>query len=136
MARATNGEPTPMPNLMRTAIVPLALAGLTLGACQSRPPHSAKLNPSGDVKVSNDVVNAFGIFGGANVSFHSMIVCAGRVPLSQGSATVKDACFTGDTNVVVCTDTSNASAVKCAPGAGELLVGGSGNDVIAFARLR
>jgi hypothetical protein len=121
---------------MRTAIVPLAVAGLTLAACQSRPPHAGKMNPPGDVKVSNDVVNAFGIFGGARVSMTAVILCAGRVPLSNGNATVKDACFTGDTNIVVCTDTSNASAVKCAPGAGELLVGGSGNDVIAYVRMR
>ena len=122
-----------MHNLMRKAIVPLAVAGLTLAACRETP-HPGR--PPGDVKVSNDVVNAFGIFGGANVSFHSMIVCAGRVPLSQGSATVKDACFTGDTNVVVCTDTSSVSAVQCAPGAGSLQIGGNSNDVIAYARMR
>ena len=123
-------------NAMRKAIIPIAMAGLALGACQSGPPRMSKTNPPGEVKVSNDVVNAFGIFGGANVSFHSMIVCAGRVPLSQGSATVKDACFTGDTNVVVCTDTSSVNPVQCTPGAGSLQVGGNSNDVIAYARMR
>ena len=117
----------------RMAIVPLALAGLTFAACGGTP-HSAKAPH--DVKVSNDVINAFGIFGGAKVSVTAVILCAGRVPLSQGGATVKDACFTGDTNIVICTDTSSVSAVQCTPGAGALLIGGSGSDVIAYARMR
>jgi hypothetical protein len=80
-----------MLKMMRKAIVPLAMAGLTLAACRGVT-HSAKA--PGDVKVSNDVINAFGIFGGAKVSVAAVILCAGRVPLSQGGATVKDACFT------------------------------------------
>jgi hypothetical protein len=125
-----------MQNIMRTAIVPLALAGLTFAACQSSTPHSAKMNPPGDVKVSNDIVNAFGIFGGANVTKVSVIACAGRTTLNNGNATVKDSCFTGDTNIVVCTDATSASAVRCLPTAGSLLVGGTANDVIAYARMR
>jgi hypothetical protein len=125
-----------MQNLMRMAIVPLALAGLTFAACQSSPPHAAKMNPPGDVKVSNDIVNAFGIFGGANVTQVSVIACAGRITLNNGNATVKDSCFTGDTNIVVCTDATSVSAVRCLPTAGSLLIGGSGNDVIAYARMR
>jgi hypothetical protein len=125
-----------MANLMRMAIVPLALAGLTCAACQSRPPHSARMTPGGDVKVSNDVVNAFGIFGGAKVSMTAVILCAGRIPLSNGSAIVKDACFTGDTNIVICTDATGINPVQCTPGAGSLVVGGSGSDVIAYARMR
>ncbi len=125
-----------MPNLVRTAIVRLALVGLTFAACQSSPPHAAKMNPPGDVKVSNDIVNAFGIFGGAKVTMTAVILCAGRVPLSNGNATVKDACFTGDTNIVVCTDATGVNAVRCTPSAGSLLIGGSGTDVIAYARMR
>jgi hypothetical protein len=125
-----------MPNLMRAAIVPLAMAGLTFAACQSRPPHPARMTPGGDVKVSNDVVNAFGIFGGAKVTMTAVILCAGRIPLTNGSAIVKDACFTGDTNIVICTDATGINAVQCTPGAGSLLVGGSGSDVIAYARMR
>jgi hypothetical protein len=49
---------------------------------------------------------------------------------------VKDACFTGDTNIVICTDATGINAVQCTPGAGSLLVGGSGSDVIAYARMR
>jgi hypothetical protein len=125
-----------MHNLMRRAIVPLALAGLTLAACHSRPPRAAKMNPPGDVKVSNDIVNAFGIFGGASVTKVTVIACAGRITLNNGSATIKDSCFTGDTNIVVCTDATSTSAVRCLPSAGALLVGGTANDVIAYARMR
>jgi hypothetical protein len=124
-----------MKSIMRMAIVPLALAGLTFAACRMTP-NEVKVNLPGDAKTPNDSINAVGIFGGANVNLHTSIVCAGRVPLSQGSAIVKDACFTGDTNVVVCTDTSSISAVRCSPGAGALLIGGSGGDVIAYARMR
>jgi hypothetical protein len=94
------------------------------------------MNPPGEVKVSNDIVNAFGIFGGASVTKLTVIACAGRITLNNGSATVKDACFSGDTNVVVCTDTTSISAVRCSPGAGALQIGGSGSDVIAYARMR
>ncbi len=119
----------------RIAIATFALAGLTLAACRMTP-NEVKVNLPGDMKTPNDSINAVGIFGGANVNLHTSIVCAGRVPLSQGSAIVKDACFSGDTNVVVCTDTSSISAVRCEPGAGSLLIGGSGADVIAYARMR
>src|SRR5690242_5571087 len=64
-----------------------------------------KYNQSRDI-----VANSF--FGGVNVTAMDL-VCAGRVQLAQGAATVKDTCFTGDTNVVLCTDTSSANAVQC-----------------------
>jgi len=124
-----------MRNIMRMAIILLALAGLTFAACRITP-NEVKVNLPGDMKTPNDSINAVGIFGGANVNLHTSIVCAGRVPLSNGNATVKDGCFTGDTNVVVCTDTTSASAVRCSPNAGSLLVGGTSNDVIAYARMR
>ena len=124
-----------MRKFMRKTIVPMALAGLTLAACRMTP-NEVKVNLPGDAKMPNDSINAVGIFGGANVNLHTSIVCAGRVPLSQGSAIVKDACFTGDTNVVVCTDATSISAVRCEPGAGSLLIGGNSNDVIAYARMR
>jgi hypothetical protein len=124
-----------MKSIMRIAIVPLAMAGMTFAACRMTP-NEVKVNLPGDLKTPNDSINAVGIFGGANVNLHTSIVCAGRVPLSQGSAIIKDACFSGDTNVVVCTDTSSISPVRCSPGAGALLIGGSDNDVIAYARMR
>jgi hypothetical protein len=121
--------------IIRMAMVPIALAGLTFAACRMTP-NEVKVNLPGDMKTPNDSINAVGIFGGANVNLHTSIVCAGRIPLSQGSAIVKDACFTGDTNVVVCTDATSVSPVKCEPGAGSLLIGGNSNDVIAYARMR
>ena len=124
-----------MQNIMRRSIVPLALAGLTLAACRMTP-SEVKVTLPGDMKQPNDSINAVGIFGGANVNLHTSIVCAGRIPLSNGNALVKDACFTGDTNVVVCTDATSISAVRCSPSAGSLLIGGSGSDVIAYARMR
>ncbi|HLI80308.1 MAG TPA: hypothetical protein VKV03_10020 [Candidatus Binataceae bacterium] len=124
-----------MQSIMRMTIATFALAGLTLAACRMTP-NEVKVNLPGDLKTPNDSINAVGIFGCANVNLHTSIVCAGRVPLSQGSAIVKDACFSGDTNVVVCTDTSAINPVRCSPGAGALLIGGSGNDVVAYARMR
>jgi len=99
-------------------------------------PNEVKVTLPNDQKTPNDSINAVGIFGGANVNLHTSIVCAGRIPLSNGNAIVKDACFTGDTNVVVCTDASNINPVRCSPGAGSLLIGGTGNDVVAYARMR
>jgi hypothetical protein len=93
-------------------------------------------NLATDAKGSHEEINAIGVFGGANVNMPLPIMCAGRIPLSNGSATVKDTCFSGDTNVVVCTDTASISAVRCAPDAGALQIGGSGSDVIAYARMR
>src|ERR1700691_5721436 len=124
-----------MRHLMRKAIVPIALAGLTFAACRMTP-NEIKVKLSGDATQTQESIYAVGIMGGATVSLHTSIACAGRIPLSQGSAIVRDACFTGDTNVVVCTDASSISAVRCEPGAGSLLIGGSGSEVIAYARMR
>jgi len=43
---------------------------------------------------------AHSVFGPANLHVQEAI-CAGKVALIQGSASVHDACFSGDTNVVV-----------------------------------
>jgi hypothetical protein len=120
---------------MRTVRIAIALAGLTLAACHMTP-KEVRVTLPGDMKTPNDSINAVGVFGGANVNLHTSIVCAGRIPLSNGNAMVKDSCFSGDTNVVVCTDATNINPVRCTPGAGSLLIGGSGNDVIAYARMR
>ena len=63
-------------------------------------------------------------------------LCAGRVRLAQGAATVKDSCFTGDTNVVLCTDSTAANAVECAAANGKLALAGTGSDLINYARVR
>jgi hypothetical protein len=80
-------------------------------------------------------VNVSTAFGGSNVNVFS-ILCAGKVALAQGSATVKDDCFTGDSNIVICSDISSANAARCEPGKGALTVEGHGNDSIAYARVR
>jgi hypothetical protein len=61
--------------------------------------------------------------------------CAGRVAMENGAATVRDSCFTGDTNVVLCTDVTAANPMRCTPEAGSLSISGSGSDVISYARM-
>jgi hypothetical protein len=86
------------------------------------------------VNQSRDIMaNSF--FGGVNVTAMDL-VCAGRVQLAQGAATINDACFTGDTNVVLCTDASSASAVQCVAANGKLVLAGNGSDQINYARVR
>jgi len=80
-------------------------------------------------------ISAVGVFGGANVNVN-LGVCAGRVRLSGGEATVNDKCFTGDTNVVLCTDATSPNPIKCAPGEGTLAISGTGSDIISYARVR
>ena len=112
---------------MRIMIAILLLAGIFAGtSCREG------FTPEG--RRSSDI-SAVGIFGGAQVTV-GPVQCAGRTTLTQGSAQVKDGCFTGDTNVVLCTDVTNVNPVRCAPEAGSLLVAGSGSDVIAYARMR
>ncbi len=79
------------------------------------------------------MANSF--FGGVNVTAMDLI-CAGRVQLAQGNATVNDSCFTGDTNVVLCTDASAANAVQCTASNGKLALAGNGSDLINYARVR
>jgi len=74
-------------------------------------------------------------FGGGNLQVFATI-CAGKVRLTQGSATVSDSCFTGDTNIVICSDITSANPVRCEPGKGTLVVEGHANDNIAFARMK
>jgi hypothetical protein len=80
------------------------------------------------------VVNTNCAFCGG-VSNVSIGQCAGRIALENGSATVKDTCFTGDTNVVVCTDATAANPIRCTPGNGQLSISGSANDVISYVRV-
>jgi hypothetical protein len=74
-------------------------------------------------------------FGGGNLQVFAN-VCAGKVRLTQGAATVNDSCFTGDTNIVVCSDITSVSPVRCEPRKGALVVEGHANDDIAFARMK
>ena len=75
------------------------------------------------------------VFGSVDVR-EAANLCAGHVQLAQGDATVNERCFTGDTNVVLCSDTSSASAVQCAAANGKLVLAGNGSDQINYARVR
>ena len=80
-------------------------------------------------------INANSVFGDVKVAAVPDL-CAGRVQLAQGAATVNDSCFTGDTNVVLCTDSTAANAVECAAANGKLALAGTGSDLINYARVR
>jgi hypothetical protein len=73
-------------------------------------------------------------YGGFSMA--SGVTCAGHALLTGGGASVNDPCFTGDDNIVMCTDTTSPSAVRCAPGAGVLNLQGTPGDTIAYARVR
>ena len=123
---------------MRPMIVAFAMSALIVGAGCGRGPHPELPQHPGEagskVNQSRDIIaNSF--FGGVNVTAMDL-GCAGRVQLSQGAATVKDTCFTGDTNVVLCTDASSANAVQCAASDGKLALAGNGSDLINYARVR
>ena len=120
-----------------TIVGALSLFAL-LGSGCGRGPHPGPPGRPGDrrskVNQSRDIfANSF--FGGVNVK-RGDVSCAGRVQLAQGTATVKDTCFTGDTNVVLCTDASSANAVQCAASNGKLELAGNGSDLINYARVR
>jgi hypothetical protein len=96
-------------------------------------PHQTPA-PVGTVNGPNvSVSNSMG--GGVNVDVNT-ILCAGKISLAQGAATVNDSCFTGDTNLVVCSDVSSVNAVRCEPGRGSLTVEGHGNDLIVYVRVK
>jgi hypothetical protein len=80
-------------------------------------------------------INTAGFLGDASVNV-DMVMRAGRVALSQGEATIRDDWFTGDTIVVLCTDATAASPIKCSPSPGTLSISDSGGDIISYARVR
>jgi hypothetical protein len=49
-------------------------------------------------------INTAGFLGDASVPIN-IDMCAGRAALSQGEATIRDACFTGDTTTWCCAQT-------------------------------
>jgi hypothetical protein len=59
--------------------------------------------------------------------------CAGQVTLSSGTALVADGCFSANTKVVICTDTSSPNPVECVAGSGKLAVKGTGSDLVNYA---
>jgi hypothetical protein len=80
-------------------------------------------------------MSSWGPLGGMTVS--SGATCAGRATLlNDGTASISDSCFTGDDNIVMCTDTTGVNPVKCAPAYGNLSISGTAGDTIAYVRLR
>lgn len=127
---------------MRAVPVVLALglsASIAGAGCGRRPgppplPHPGTAGESGGPHDIN-ANNANSVFGPANI-VDLAIECAGRVRLEQGAATVNDGCFTGDTNVVLCTDATSASPIQCTASSGKLTLAGTGADLINYARVR
>jgi hypothetical protein len=111
-----------------------ALVGLLVTGCD-HPRQPGGTGSGGSILSGGTNLNAASFFGAANIRVDPA-QCAGRIALTQGEATVHDECFSGDTNVVICTDATSASAVKCTPGAGALNIAGNANDMISYARLR
>jgi hypothetical protein len=107
-------------------ILPIAvIAALTIAGCfqvQPQPP------------VPPTSMTSWGPFGGFSMT--SGATCAGHTTLTDGNTSVSNPCFTGSDNIVMCTDTTSASAVKCAPSNGYLSVSGTPGDTIAYARVR
>ena len=95
-------------------------------------PH---LTPAPIGTVNGPSISVATSMGGSNVMVNTWL-CAGKVPLTQGAASVNDTCFTGDTNIVICSDASSANAARCTPGKGSLTIEGHANDVIAYARIK
>jgi hypothetical protein len=120
-----------------TILAALSLFAL-LGSGCGRGPHPEPPGRPGESGAgpnqSHDVF-ANSVFGSVDVK-ETTNLCAGRVQLAQGNATVNDTCFTGDTNVVLCSDASSASAVQCAATNGKLVLAGNGSDQINYARVR
>jgi hypothetical protein len=112
----------------------LALAVTLMPGCQNGGPHGGvhKSNTHDNTSVGNQ---ASSIFGPAQATVYT-IACAGRIALSQGAATVNDSCFTGDTDVVSCTDMTAPMPVMCTPANGSLTIRGTGSDRVSYARLR
>jgi hypothetical protein len=105
-------------------ILPLALLCLT--ACVQVPPLPA---------TPPTTMSSWGPMGGFTMS--SGANCAGHATLdSGGMSTIQDTCFGSGNDIVLCTDTTSAKAVRCLPGAGTLSVSGAAGDTIAYARVR
>jgi hypothetical protein len=120
---------------MKRIATALALLAMFAAGCGHPPPpvpvgHADRGNSSSDVVAASNSV-----FGNASTTIVTN-VCAGQKALEQGAATISDACFTGATNVVLCTDMTAVNPVRCTPGPNSLTIAGTGNDLISYARIR
>jgi hypothetical protein len=118
---------------MRTTALILAAIALGVLGCSHPDAPAPPRGPSAGT--DSHVVQAYSLFGPASVKTTGA-QCAGRVTLAQGTALVKDACFSGETNVVICTDATAPNPVMCASHQGSLAVAGTSGDVISYARVQ
>ena len=113
--------------LLRIVSIAIAALGLLEAGCFTVQPPPPPNQPAS--------MQAWGPMGGFVVNYGNG-TCAGVVNLATGFATVADPCFTANNNAVVCTDNTSLSAVKCTPVPGSLLIQGTGNDAISYARVK
>lgn len=120
----------------RTVVAALSMIAMIGSGCGRRPhPEPPPPSDAESALESSQTIAASSVFGDVRV-VATPDLCAGRVQLAQGAATVNDSCFTGDTNVVLCTDATAANAVECAAAKGKLALAGTGSDQISYARVR
>ncbi len=122
---------------MSRAVALTAMLAILASGCGRTPVVAAGKEGGRSVpyQCDNHQMFAQSFFGASRITVTPNL-CAGRVTLAQGSASVADSCFTGDTNVVLCTNVSAANPVRCAPARGTLLVAGTGQDMISYARVK
>ena len=111
--------------MSRFKLLWLVAAGLLMSGCLQVAPQPP---------VPPTSMSSWGPLGGFSMT--SGAPCAGKATLSDGTASVSDACFSGTNDIVMCTDTSAANPVKCTPGTGVLQISGGLGDTIAYARVR
>lgn len=102
-----------------------AVAGLMASGCLQVAPQPP---------VPPTTMSSWGPLG--TFSMTSGAPCAGKATLSDGTASVSDACFTGADNIVMCTDTTAANPLRCTPASGSLSISGGVGDTVAYARIR
>jgi hypothetical protein len=120
----------------RRSVAALIAAALVCASCHLGNRDREAPSPEQQKQRSGESpdIQAWAMMGSANINNFD-VWCAGRVALVQGAATVKDSCFSGDTNIVLCTNTAAANPVMCTPGKGMLTISGTGSDVISYARV-
>ncbi|MGA8566329.1 MAG: hypothetical protein WB580_00920 [Candidatus Binataceae bacterium] len=111
--------------LSRLMVAGAAIAGLMAAGCLQVAPQPP---------VPPTTVSSWGPMGGFAMS--SGAPCTGRATLSDGTASVSDACFTGADNIVMCTDTTAANPLRCTPASGSLTISGGIGDTVSYARIR